>query len=167
MGVAQDYRGPSGKTMPGTTLDAESLVARLRSLFAQKEGVLLAYLFGSYASCEARKDSDVDIAILCEAGCTGEALLSLYRELFLGIRKSLGTERFDLFLLNRAPLLLQFEVVAHGRLVYARDWEVLNDFKMKTIARYQDTNYLRDVQNQYLKERACQWYGKAKESAPD
>jgi len=63
-----------------------------------------------------------------------------------------------LLLLNNAPPALQFEVVSQGQLIYARDDEALNTFEMAVIRRFQDTAYLRAIQNEYLKERARQWY---------
>lgn len=80
----------------------------------------------------------------------------------LGIREALGTERFDLVLLDRAPLSLQFEIVSQGRLIYSQSDELLNAFEMSVIRRFQDTAYLRAVQNEYLRERVRQWYSKSK-----
>ena len=80
--------------------------------------------------------------------------------------RSFGTERFDLVLLNRALLPLRFEIVSQGKLIYARDEETLNGFKIDVIRKYQDTAYLRTVQDQYLKERVRQWYSKERASTP-
>jgi len=122
--------------------------------------VALAYLFGSYAYGKVSSSSDVDIAILLER-CK-EGLYSSYREIMLGIREALGTERFDLVLLNNAPPTLQFEVISRGRLIFCRDEEVLNTFEMDVIRRFQDTAYLRKDQNDYLKKRAREWDSKRK-----
>ena len=88
-------------------------------------------------------------------------LYESYRELFLAVREALGTERFDLLLLNGAPLPLKFEVVSRGRLIYCRDEDELNEFEMDVIRKYQDTAYLRAVQDEYLRKRAKQWYSKS------
>lgn len=156
MGIAESYRGPSGGIVPGLPVDLEEALERLRDLFRQRD-VALAYLFGSWAADEAGPGSDLDIAVLL-VDRSGEGLYSLYRELMLGVREALGTERFDLLLLDKAPPALQFEVVSQGRLIYARDDEVLNAFEMRVIRGFQDTAYLREVQNAYLKERAKRWY---------
>ncbi|MCK4394633.1 nucleotidyltransferase domain-containing protein [Candidatus Bipolaricaulota bacterium] len=159
MGTTEFYRGPSGGILPGLQVDLKEALERLKDLF-QRRGVALAYLFGSYAHDEARAASDVDIAILLY--CSGKELYSAYRELMLGVREALGTERFDLLLLNDASPTLQFEIISQGRLVYSRDEQVLNSFEMGTIRRFQDTAYLRAVQNDYLKERAREWYSRKK-----
>lgn len=162
MGMLESYRGPSGKILPGLQVDLEEALERLRTLF-QRSGVALAYLFGSHARGEAKPTSDIDIAILIRPeDAKGERLYNSFRELMLGVREALGTERFDLLLLNSAPLTLRFEVVSRGRLLYCRDEEVLNAFEMDVIRRFQDTAYLRAVQNGYLRERARKWYSRRK-----
>lgn len=161
MGIASNYRGPSGEILPGTKLEKRAIEQHLRKLFEEKE-VLLGYLFGSFAKGEESPSSDIDIAVLLL-----EENPSLFQELVVGIRKTLGTERFELVILNQVPPLFAFEVVAEGVVVYARDEETLNDFEMNTIRKFQDTAYLRKVQNEYLRQRAREWYSKKKASLSD
>ena len=52
---------------------------------------------------------------------------------FLGVRETLDTERFDLVLLNWAFLVLRFEVISQGRLIYAQDEETIIRFEMDVI----------------------------------
>ncbi|HIE12162.1 MAG TPA: nucleotidyltransferase domain-containing protein [Desulfotomaculum sp.] len=155
MGVAESYRGPSGAILPGLGVELGSALSRLRELFRQN-GAALAYLFGSHALDEAEASSDIDIAILLDQ--TPEGLYAAYRRIMLGLQEALQTERFDLVLLNDAPPTLQFEVVCHGRPIYSRNEQVLNDFEMSAIRKFQDTAHLRAVQNEYLKQRAREWY---------
>ena len=160
MGLTESYRGPSGKILPEAYEPTSNKRWGGSENFSSKRGVALAYLFGSYAYGKVSSSSDVDIAILLER-CK-EGLYSSYREIMLGIREALGTERFDLVLLNNAPPTLQFEVNSQGRLIFCRDEEVLNTFEMDVIRRFQDTGYLRKDQNDYLKKRAREWYSKRK-----
>ncbi len=161
MGIAANHCGPSGTILPGTQFEKGAIQERLRKLFEEK-GVFLGYLFGSFARGEASPSSDIDIAVLLPEGNP-----LLFQELAAEIRKALGTERFDLVILNRAPLPFAFEVVAEGEVVYARDAETLNDFEMDIIRKFQDTAYLRSVQNEYLRQRAREWYSKKKASLSD
>lgn len=165
MGITEEYRGPSGRILPGTTLSADEIVRRLCRFFTEQREVLLAYLFGSYAKDEAKTGSDVDIAVLLDPSLQGEELYDVYRNLFLGIRGTINTERFDLVVLNRAPLALKFEIITQGRLIFAKKEEILNCFEMEVIRKFQDTAHLRKVQNQYLKERVYQWFSERKASA--
>ncbi|HHF09116.1 MAG TPA: nucleotidyltransferase domain-containing protein, partial [Candidatus Atribacteria bacterium] len=115
MGVAETYRGPSGNLLPGLRMSLEEAMEKLKKLFREK-GIPVAYLFGSYAYGEVGATSDVDIAVFLKK--KGEKLYLSFREVLFGIREALGTERFDLVLLDRAPLSLQFEIVSRGRLIY-------------------------------------------------
>jgi len=76
----------------------------------------------------------------------------------------LKTERFDLLPLNRATPVLAFEVVAEGEVIHFQDEVTLNDFEMEAIRKFQDTAYLRKVQNEYLRQRVREWYSKKKTS---
>ncbi|QAA76361.1 MAG: hypothetical protein BIP78_0595 [Candidatus Bipolaricaulis sibiricus] len=154
MGVSESRRGPSGGALPGLTPPLEEVTARLRRLF-QREGVALGYLFGSCAQGAMRPDSDVDIAVVLDG--SGEELYERFRRLIVGVRDALGTERFDLLLLNRAPPTLKFDVITTGKLLYAESEERLNDFEADAFRRYLDTAHLRAVQGEYLRQRARAW----------
>jgi predicted nucleotidyltransferase len=155
MGTRESHRGPSGKTLPPTALSLKDALAKLKVFFQHSEAVL-AYLFGSYAQGEAGRRSDVDIAVLLEGDA--KKLYELHQEVGLGVRDALGTERFDLLLLNDAPPALEFEVISTGRLLYARSDQDLNAFEANVVRAYLDTAHLRAVQNEYLRRRAKEWY---------
>lgn len=155
MGIAASYRGPRGEILPGPQKELKEILEGLKGLF-QREGIPVAYLFGSCVRNEARPTSDIDIAVLLDRD--GKKLYSVYRELMLGVREVLVSERFDLLLLNDASPTLRFEIITQGSCMYFRDEETLNTFEMNTIRRFQDTVYLRAVQNSYLRERAEEWY---------
>jgi predicted nucleotidyltransferase len=108
--------------------------------FFQKKGVLLAYLFGSMTK---GKGNDVDIALLYDGD-------------FLAIREDiqeiLGSWRLDIVNLRAAPVLLSFEIISTGELIYKMDAETENSFEMSIIKQYQDLKPIRDRQLRYLKE---------------
>lgn len=141
MGVAERWKG--FRELPE---DIDRALGRLVPLF-EREGVLLAYVFGSLA--KGHKAHDVDIAILIR-----EKPAYLLRG---KISECLGTERVDLVDLSKAPPLLRFEIVRSGRCLYARDKEVLNRFEMETVHLYRDTAYLRKRQSEVLKRTISQW----------
>lgn len=159
MGTVESHRGPSGKVLLGLSCSLNEALQGLLKIFPGKQ-VSLAYLFGSYAHQAEGVLSDLDLAVLFEL--KGEELYLAYRELMLAVQKQLDTERIDLLLLNGASLTLQFEIIRSGRLLYARHEKLLNSFEMAVISRYQDTAYLRAVQNDYLRERARRWYSEKK-----
>ena len=67
-----------------------------------------------------------------------------------------------MLLLNSASPSLKFEIIRSGQLLYARNEQELNAFEMEAIRKYQDTAYLRAVQNDYLKKRVKEWYSEKK-----
>lgn len=159
MGTTHFRRGPSGEALPGLKLSIEDASARLRDLM-QRESVVLAYLFGSCARRAMQPGSDVDIAVLLDG--RGEEMYEDFRRLLVGVRDALATERFDLLLLNSAPPTLKFEVIATGRVLYARSDTALNDFEADVSRKYLDTASLRAVQGEYLRQRARAWYSENK-----
>lgn len=157
MGITEARRGPSGRILPGTQLPVDEILSRLRQLFETTDVVLLAYLFGSLAKGKPGQSSDVDIAVLLRMDIPVASLYDVYRDLYVRIYEILASERFDLVLLNQAPLTLKFTIVSEGKLIYACCEEILNEFELNVIREYQDTAYLRAVQDYFLRERARQW----------
>ena len=133
----------------------EDVVAQLPSLLA-REGVLLAYLFGSLV--EGRPANDVDVALLMAEDRPAYRL----RE---AITERLGTERVDVVDLRRASPVLRFEVISTGRLLYAADGDVQLAFELAAIRQYQDTDYLRRQQRDMLKRRMEAWSSSVKVSS--
>jgi predicted nucleotidyltransferase len=131
-------------------------VERLDPLFA-REGVRLAYLFGSLARGEAAHD--VDLALLVQ----GQPAYRLREP----IADHLHTERLDLVDLALAPPVLRFEIVSTGRLLYAADDREVERFEMETLRLYRDTHHLRQRQRQMLRERFAQWSSNGKPSKHD
>jgi len=159
MGLKDDYRGPAGKVLPGLQLELTEALSRLRKLFAAK-GIIVAYLFGSYAQNTATSSSDIDLAVLLSRDKSSSS--EFYRKLITAIRDNIGTERFDLLILNNASPSIQYEVINTGKVIYARSKQEQEHFEMKTRQKYLDTAYLRKVQNQYLQKRVEQWYSEKK-----
>ncbi len=80
------------------------------------------WLFGSFARGEARAESDVDLAILCEAPLDLDRLVLMDR-----LARAAGRD-VDLIDLARAPPALAWEVVTTGRLLAEPDEEAVEDF---------------------------------------
>jgi hypothetical protein len=69
--------------------------------------------------------------------------------------RELGTERFDLIILNDASPVLKYEVVRQGRVI-KEDKKRRVEFEAKALGEYLDTAYLRKTQQTYLKEQLRQ-----------
>jgi len=141
MGIAERWKG--FRELPA---DIEQALERLLPLL-EREGVLLAYLFGSLS--KRPTGQDVDLAILLQ-----DAPAFRLREAIAGC---LGTERLDLVDLQRASPVLRFEIIRTGRPLYVADKETQERFELATLHLYRDTAPLRRQQREYLKGRIAQW----------
>jgi len=131
--------------------DIERSLENLSPIF-EREGVLLAYLFGSLASnegAEVRAKNDVDLAILTN----GQPAWKL-RE---AIANALGTERLDLVDLRRAAPVLRFEILRTGRPIYVSDEAVKDSYELDTLHVYRDTAPMRRNQAEVLRRRMAEW----------
>lgn len=129
----------------------EQALCQLRPYF-EATGVQLAYLFGSLA--QNGRGQDVDLALLT----AGEPIYKLRPALV----NHLQTERLDLVDLRKAPPVLRFEIVSTGRLIYAVNPEVENEFELSTLHLYRDTAPMRRRQDQILQERMMAWSSNVK-----
>jgi len=141
MGIAERW-----KRFQKLPPDIEQALQRLIPLF-QREGVLLAYLFGSLG--KGGRSQDVDIALL-----TGGAPAFRLRA---AITECLGTERVDLVDLQHTSPVLRFEIIRTGWPLFVSDESLLNRFELGKLHLYRDTAPLRRRQQEHVKRRMAQW----------
>ncbi len=87
-------------------MEKNKKVALLKDFFDSREGISLAFLFGSSASGRTRNDSDVDIAVYFSKGYTNEDIEALWNELELLLKSEV-----DLLLLNKDNPTLVWEAL--------------------------------------------------------
>ncbi|MBI5235748.1 MAG: nucleotidyltransferase domain-containing protein [Deltaproteobacteria bacterium] len=121
-------------------MEIGEVVDKISAVLQGFKEVEVAYLFGSYATGEARATSDVDIAILAP-----QLGLDRFCELWSCITIAAGTERIDLVTLDDKPALFRYEVIKEGRLIYCKNDETLNDFEMKSWQAYMDGKHIRGI----------------------
>ena len=112
--------------------------------------VIAAYLFGSQATHRQTALSDVDIAVLLDGGTVapGRVQARLISDLMLVLKRS----DVDVVVLNEAPPLLKQRAISGLRL-YSRDEKARVQFEVETRREYFETQALRDVHDQALRER--------------
>ncbi len=115
---------------------------------AEDPRVLAVWGFGSRARSEAGPASDVDVAVLLDAP------LPLREELRLraSVVERLHRDDVDFVVLNTAPPLLRYEVVAAGDRRFARDEETADRFEERAVRECFDTAHLREVQQRLARE---------------
>jgi predicted nucleotidyltransferase len=122
---------------------AGSITEQLRPLFNRPD-LQIVILFGSQAAGEARRESDIDLALL---GDRPLDLVSLTTEAI----RLLKSSRVDLVDLRRASPLLMMEVVRKGTLLFERTPGAYLDFCSLAVRRYIDTKKLRDARGTAIK----------------
>ena len=113
----------------------EERLEELVKFFGERELIVAAYLFGSYARGVQTPQSDVDIAVLFSR--TPENLLEHHLRLSNDLSDILGKD-VDLIILNVAPPLLRYQVIKHGRLIYCRNERERISFESKSMCEYLD-----------------------------
>jgi len=127
----------------------ETLIHKLKEFLIADDGVKFAYLFGSQARQDIGPLSDVDVAVyLDDTQDFFQRRLTLMEALI----KRLGREDLDLVVLNKAPVVLKFEVIKSG-IVLKEDRSRRVVFETTVMREYLDTAHLRNIQCEYLKER--------------
>lgn len=121
----------------------------------KKNGVKAAYLFGSRAKGTAGDNSDVDIAVLFRETPEDPLALKQTTRLSLELYKFIP-DRIDVVSLHGAPLLLKYEVVAHGQPIYCEnDGERIN-LEVSILQQYIDDEPVRALYNRALYKRILQ-----------
>lgn len=131
--------------------DIERAVARCAS---KRREVAAAYVFGSVATGRARKDSDVDVAVLLGRPLSASRALSYRLKLMADLGSALHRSDVDLVLLNDASPLLAHRVLSKGRLVFERSRSARVRFQVRTASRYADVIPMYETQIRYLKRQA-------------
>jgi len=121
---------------------------RAAQRLARDRRILAIWGFGSKARGKARPGSDVDVAVLLD----GE--ISLVEELRLRaeVVETLRRDDVDLVVLNQAPPLLRYEVIAAGARLFARDEEAADRYEERAARECFDTAHLRRTQQRLARE---------------
>lgn len=122
------------------------IIRRLRNL-----NVALAYLFGSSVLGTRGGLSDIDIGIVTLG--TQKSYLDLYDSLYNLFSELYPKEEIDIVFLDRAPLVLRFEVVTTGKVLYRISKEFEYNYKERVIKEYIDIKPLLEIQDRILLER--------------
>ncbi|MDD4802476.1 MAG: nucleotidyltransferase domain-containing protein [Syntrophomonas sp.] len=117
-------------------INIEDKLPDLIRFFRNREEVLAAYLYGSYGSEYQTNLSDVDIAILLAS--SEQADLDYQLDLSAHLADIIREEDIDVLILNRASIVMQFEVLSTGKLLFERDHEMVCDFLERVIKEYGD-----------------------------
>lgn len=118
--------------------------------FCEKNNIELLVIFGSCASGKRSPESDIDIAV-----GLGEGAQALKLEWIYQLDDIFDGKDIDLVVLtaDTEPLLL-YEIFLRGRVLYERHPGIFDAGRLRAWKLYIDTDRLRVMQKNYLKEFA-------------
>ncbi len=123
------------------------LVKKTAAVLQAKEGILFAYIFGSFNTSE--KFSDIDIGVFTKIND-----LTSFLTIELEMERELGDVLHmpvDVRILNTSPLPFIYNVLKSGTVILDNNKSVRTDFEGLICKKYFDYMHLR---NEYLREIA-------------
>ena len=111
-----------------------------KSVF-NNQPVLFAYLFGSRAQGNVTALSDVDVAVFFDEQLTPDERFQARLKLVPDLMDLYKADKIDLVVLNDSPLMLSFEVISDGRILYCSDESKRVAYESKIMSLYFDQQY--------------------------
>lgn len=90
---------------------------RLKTFLGKQEFVRAAYLFGSVAEGREGPLSDIDFAVFLDQNLSKGDIRKKKMFLINKMASILRSDNFDLVIMNEAKLLLNFNVIKHGKVL--------------------------------------------------
>jgi len=122
--------------------------------YAERNGIKFIVLFGSQAKGDVQEDSDFDIAISLKDGSSIFENLTRYSEMLTELSRilNLGNKKIDLTSLNRANILLRYEITSSGTLLGGDELEY-EQYKAFALRDYLDAKSLFNLEELLIKKR--------------
>lgn len=109
----------------------------INDYFADKQEVVIVYLFGSFVSGKVNEQSDVDVAVYFDSKFSAD----LYHDKILQFSDELNrvfNRQIDIVVLNKAQSFLKFHIIKTGVRIMQRFDEVKTEFEARTMIEYFD-----------------------------
>lgn len=118
-----------------------------------KDEVLGVYLFGSILeTTDLTQIEDVDIAFLLEGGESINAFEKTI-ELNTDLSQLMNFDKFDIVILNNAPLPFRYDIITKGKLIYSKNDELRREFESLSTKKYCKFKPYLEHYDKYLKSR--------------
>lgn len=112
--------------------------SQIIEMFSENKNILTVYQFGSYGTEFFTAHSDIDFAILFKQ--KPELEEEMYLQACISIK--LSYEDIDLVNMNTAPLILLFNIISEGKIVYEREKDETDNF-VERVIRQKHANEIR------------------------
>jgi uncharacterized protein len=116
-------------------IDPKSIVSHLTKAIS---GLQAVYLYGSFSSDSFSDESDLDIAVKAERRLDNQERWRIQEDL-----AGIYGRNVDLLDLDRASLVMQFEVISTGERIYCADENIIAHYETLLYSRYLDFNWIR------------------------
>jgi len=136
-------------------MEVDLMRFRIDTEIWEKFDISIAYLFGSRAKGTAAGESDFDVAVLFKKKPVDPLAHREIAFLTVELCKILSA-KIDIISLNNASLLLKYEVVAHGQLLYCENEDERICFEVSVIKEYIDEEPLRRLYTHSLYKKVLQ-----------
>ena len=130
-------------------INKDNVIKEIRDIIEKDSVVLFAYLHGSFLENSSYHDIDVAIYLKEEKGITPLVMQEKEFKLSSMLEQRYRNTRFDVRILNLAPISFKYQVIKNGLLLFTKDEEKLTNFEMATIPHYLDFSIYR---KRYLRE---------------
>ena len=132
-------------------MNNNKLIGKIKEVLESFEDIEFAFVFGSYASGNAKHMSDIDIAAHFSSDID---LLELGK--IIAKLEVVAKRKVDFVTLNnlyKKNPLLAFEIIKNSNLLFVRDIEKLISFKTRAQLEYFDTEKLRRETRETFRRR--------------
>ncbi len=123
--------------------------------FARDYGAKFIALYGSHVGQRALPESDVDVAVFFERGRTPMAGdFKIYTDIIEHLAEATGapSELIDFITLNRANILLRYEAMSKGILLYG-DEDAFEQYRAFAFREYVDARPLFALEDTLIRKR--------------
>jgi hypothetical protein len=112
-----------------------------QNVFRKYPSIVSAYLFGSRSRGQTGPLSDFDFGIQIAEKFPASEYLNIKLKLTVDLVHATGSNAVDVVILNEAPLLLKYQIIRGGKLIYDRNPAKRALLTFDTISKYLDWNY--------------------------
>jgi predicted nucleotidyltransferase len=129
---------------------SEQKLDRIEEVLREKDEIVVAYLYGSFARDEEYGASDIDIGLLIEDGAKFDfdILSTIARKL----EKVVGRE-VDLRTLNDSETRFVYNALREAEPIFSRNEEIRRDFEYRTMRNYLDMKPFYREYDAHVRER--------------
>jgi predicted nucleotidyltransferase len=129
------------------------VIEKLKRFFEGREEVQFAVLFGSLAKGTANTLSDVDVAVMIAPHFKDTSPYGYQATLTADLMGELRRNDVDVVILNKAPILLKYQILRYGRFIHIRDRQSRIQFQIDTINQYEDFRRIHRVHEEVWHRR--------------